>query len=50
VPSLNRSIVGCAFAPRCAFATDRCRAERPELEMRPNGHLVACFEADRVSS
>jgi peptide/nickel transport system ATP-binding protein len=50
VPSLNRSIVGCAFAPRCAFATDRCRAERPELEMRPNGHLVACFEAARVSS
>ena len=50
VPSLNRPIVGCAFAPRCAFATDRCRAERPELEMRPNGHLVACFEADRVSS
>ena len=50
VPALNRPIAGCAFAPRCAFATDRCRAERPELEMRPNGHLVACFEADRVSS
>jgi peptide/nickel transport system ATP-binding protein len=50
VPSLNRSIVGCAFAPRCAFATERCRRERPELETRPNGHLVACFEADRVSS
>jgi peptide/nickel transport system ATP-binding protein len=50
VPALNRPIAGCAFAPRCAFATDRCRRERPELETRPNGHLVACFEADRVSS
>jgi peptide/nickel transport system ATP-binding protein len=50
VPALNRPIVGCAFAPRCALATDRCRTERPELEMRPGGHLVACFEAGRVSS
>jgi peptide/nickel transport system ATP-binding protein len=50
VPALNRPIAGCAFAPRCAFATERCRRERPELETRPNGHLVACFEADRVSS
>jgi peptide/nickel transport system ATP-binding protein len=50
VPALNRPIVGCAFAPRCALATDRCRVERPELEMRPGGHLVACFEAGRVSS
>ena len=23
---------GCAFAPRCAYATDRCHEERPELE------------------
>jgi peptide/nickel transport system ATP-binding protein len=50
VPALNRPIAGCAFAPRCAFATERCRRERPELKTRPNGHLVACFEADRVSS
>jgi peptide/nickel transport system ATP-binding protein len=49
VPSLNRPIPGCAFAPRCAFATERCRTERPELEMRRDGHLVACFEAGRVS-
>jgi peptide/nickel transport system ATP-binding protein len=47
VPSLNRPIAGCAFAPRCALATDRCRAERPELEARPGGHLVACFEAGK---
>ena len=22
---------GCKFAPRCKYATDRCRAEEPEL-------------------
>ncbi|MFM8990508.1 MAG: ABC transporter ATP-binding protein [Alphaproteobacteria bacterium] len=47
VPALNRPIAGCAFAPRCTLATDRCRAERPELEERPGGHLVACFEAGK---
>jgi oligopeptide/dipeptide ABC transporter ATP-binding protein len=33
---------GCAFAPRCAVATDRCRAEDPALA--PVGAaMVACF-------
>jgi len=40
---------GCAFAPRCGFATERCRGEVPALEDHGNGHLVACFEAARVS-
>ena len=31
VPALSRPIAGCAFAPRCAFAVDRCRAEAPAL-------------------
>lgn len=30
---------GCAFAPRCWKAVDRCRAERPELDTRG----AACF-------
>ena len=25
VPSLREAIEGCIFAPRCAYATDRCR-------------------------
>ena len=33
---------GCAFAPRCAHATDRCRGERPPLEAAAGGHAVAC--------
>ncbi|MGX8012898.1 ABC transporter ATP-binding protein [Mesorhizobium sp. ORM8.1] len=31
-PSLTDLPDGCAFHPRCSFATDRCRAERPPLE------------------
>ncbi|MEU1515573.1 ABC transporter ATP-binding protein [Streptomyces sp. NPDC005811] len=39
---------GCPFAPRCAFAEDRCRAERPPL--RPDGDGgVACHRADELA-
>ena len=33
---------GCKFSPRCAFATDRCRAERPALTAAESGRSVAC--------
>jgi oligopeptide/dipeptide ABC transporter ATP-binding protein len=45
VPSLTRLPPGCAFAPRCAFAVDRCRQEYPPLEDWGNGHLAACWRA-----
>jgi peptide/nickel transport system ATP-binding protein len=48
VPNLTRPIVGCAFAPRCSFATDRCRAEPPPLVDAGAGHTVACWEVERV--
>ena len=32
VPSLTNLPPGCAFAPRCALAIDRCRAEYPPLQ------------------
>src|SRR3984957_448338 len=35
---------GCAFAPRCSFATQRCHDERPELEPSDApGHAFACW-------
>lgn len=34
---------GCFFAPRCSYATDRCRSEHPELIDGGNGHLYRCF-------
>ena len=48
VPSLFDLPPGCSFAPRCGFATDRCRAETPLLEEQRPGHWVACWHADRL--
>jgi peptide/nickel transport system ATP-binding protein len=48
VPSLKEEIAGCAFAPRCPYATDRCRRETPAFEAKAPEHFAACFESDRV--
>ena len=50
VPSLREAIAGCVFAPRCAYATERCRREYPPLEEKGGGHVVACWEAERVAA
>lgn len=34
---------GCGFAPRCRYATDKCRTEHPELSDAGNGHMYRCF-------
>ncbi len=48
-PDLTRLGAGCAFAPRCAFRVERCRAERPELAaVGGAGHVSACWEAERL--
>ena len=41
-PDLATLPPGCAFAPRCQQAVDRCRSERPPLVEREPGHLSAC--------
>ncbi len=41
---------GCKFAPRCKFATDRCRCEEPELVQVSEHQQIRCFyprEEDR---
>lgn len=40
-PSLTEPIIGCPFAPRCAFATDECHTTTPQLV--GDTHKVACF-------
>ncbi|MET4328674.1 peptide/nickel transport system ATP-binding protein [Bradyrhizobium sp. i1.15.2] len=50
VPMLNQPIQGCAFAPRCSFATERCRAEAPPFEHHEGTHFVACWEATKVAA
>lgn len=52
-PSPFAVIPGCAFHPRCRWATDICRAELPTLsrsDAQLNEHLVACHHADLVYS
>jgi oligopeptide transport system ATP-binding protein len=41
-PDLARRIEGCAFAPRCEFAKERCGKPPIELEMVEPGHATAC--------
>ena len=48
VPSLKEDMPGCLFAPRCAFAVDRCRRDVPPLEAHGPGHLAACWESTRL--
>jgi peptide/nickel transport system ATP-binding protein len=45
VPSVTQRIHGCAFASRCAAASDLCRQISPALEEKAPGHLVACHYA-----
>lgn len=43
-PNLIESAIGCSFAPRCAYAQDRCRAEEPPLgDPDEEGHRFACW-------
>ncbi len=50
VPALDQPIIGCAFAPRCDFATERCRTTPPALTPFATEHRVACWEALRVGA
>ncbi len=42
VPSPISPPCGCAFHPRCQYATDECQAKMPELSELDDGHCVAC--------
>ena len=48
VPALTRLPQGCAFAPRCALAIDRCHAEYPPLQDFGGPHLAACWRAEET--
>ncbi len=49
VPPLNRLPPGCAFSPRCPFATEICRRDYPPLEEKSPGHFATCWHSDRVA-
>ena len=48
-PNLARlSINMCAFSPRCKYAIDKCKQERPALEQVGKDHYTACFRSSEV--
>src|SRR5262249_20986335 len=48
VPALTHLPEGCAFAPRCAFAQDRCRRQFPDYEQKRPGHWAACWRSSEL--
>ena len=49
-PDLADPPTGCSFAPRCAFAMERCVLEKPTLvEVDDTGRSVACWLFDDAS-
>jgi peptide/nickel transport system ATP-binding protein len=40
---------GCYFHPRCPFAVEACRTERPILREIRAGHLVRCHRAEELT-
>lgn len=48
IPSPLSPPSGCHFHPRCKFATDRCRAERPGLQEIAPAHFAACHLNDQA--
>jgi len=42
-PDLAHLPPGCSFAPRCAYAEEKCREQSPELTLVGNNHYAACF-------
>jgi peptide/nickel transport system ATP-binding protein len=47
-PDLLDPPVGCRFAERCPFATERCRSEDPAHHRVGQGRFSACHYPDRV--
>ncbi len=47
-PNLIKPPSGCRFHPRCAFASDKCKAEEPPLVEYSPGHSAACWHTDQV--
>jgi oligopeptide/dipeptide ABC transporter ATP-binding protein len=49
-PDLLDLLPGCAFAPRCRYATEQCTEETPSLRTVKPGHASACFRFEEIWS
>jgi peptide/nickel transport system ATP-binding protein len=48
VADLGNVPPGCAFHPRCRYATERCKIETPPLRQLPGGQAAACHYAETL--
>jgi oligopeptide/dipeptide ABC transporter ATP-binding protein len=49
-PDLTALGCGCAFLPRCRFATAACGEATPDLQDVGGGHVAACWELEKIRS
>jgi oligopeptide/dipeptide ABC transporter ATP-binding protein len=47
-PDLLDLLPGCAFAPRCRYATERCTETAPPLRTVKPGHASACLRFEEI--
>lgn len=47
-PPAERPDNACIYAPRCDYATNQCRSERPELRQIKKGHHARCIYAEEI--
>ncbi|WP_162653426.1 ABC transporter ATP-binding protein [Lentilitoribacter sp. Alg239-R112] len=50
VPTLDETLTGCAFHPRCAMADELCLSEQPQATQYKEDHNVRCHFAGRETS
>ena len=48
LPSPTAPPPGCAFHTRCEYATEKCKAEVPELREYAPGHMAACHYIEKI--
>ena len=50
VPAPNARPSGCIYGPRCDYAREKCREERPELRSMLDGTSVRCHFAEEIDA
>lgn len=48
VPPPGKLPPGCLFEPRCDYARDECRKERPDLRQLKPGHMSRCLFSEEI--
>jgi oligopeptide transport system ATP-binding protein len=47
-PSPTNPPSGCPFHPRCSYAIDACKAQRPKLEEKESNRIAACLRVGEI--